>query len=324
MAKIILPNRIKISGPWLIDTDQLQQLDSILNEGWESLIQYREERIGDIVECRLDGEQEEEIDGKRAQLKERIENSYEFSRKEKQISTTFKSGKKLISTSISEIISDRNIKDETVEKFEITLICGEIELDLSIGDYSHDLVLTANPISTPIVNNLFVELERWANKFRPSKWLSMWRSFAGFHWYVLFLLMPLCLAFVPDNDAEYKKHLRSEAYGILENGIEQKETQKALEILLSLETNYVPQKWTTNSSNALTKFLIIVTSLFLMSLALSFAPKIHIGLTPISNEKVKRWRIWVKTISITIPSIFFTGIILPFIYENLKNIFTVL
>ena len=79
MAELIYPNSKKISGPWLVDHDQLMELDSILKDGWDSLIRYREQRIEEVLEARLDALEEDEKDAKRDIIKEQIEGSYKFS-----------------------------------------------------------------------------------------------------------------------------------------------------------------------------------------------------------------------------------------------------
>ncbi len=112
----------------------------------------------------------------------------------------------------------------------------------------------------------------------------------------------------------YKREISKESYKILNNGIDSSEINRALEIILSVETKYVPKDFVSNNLS-IRYWLISMLITLIICLILSFPPESHIEVG-LGKRRVKIWKIWIRIISIIIPA----GIILPIAINKISGL----
>lgn len=320
MAILTFPTIKRISGPWLVSHDDLMSLDKIIEDQWASFLQYKDRKLDELAEIRIEkiGKNNNDPEFKDI-IKSQIADSYSFSNDEKSIVTVFKSGKRLSTRTIKEAVSERSIQDEIISSLNIKLKCGQVYAAMNIGN---NLEFNVEPYDAEPVNDCYMQFDRWVEKVAPSKWLSVWRNFFGLHWILLVLIVFFMLMALPDNTKAYKSSLINKSHELIEKGITSTNSNEALSILLSLQTEYLPNQWTQKNPKIYYQFLVYLAALFSVAISLSICPTLEIAITDRSKKRLRYWNCWLKLISRIIPALIVTGIFLPLVYDKLKIIFS--
>jgi hypothetical protein len=129
----------------------------------------------------------------------------------------------------------------------------------------------------------------------------------------VFLSLPVLVGFPLDR---YKNDLKSQAHELLKDGITPDETEKALDILLKLQSGFLPKDYIEANPTSLRGWYILVTCAALFGIIGLIPPKTNLGLGK-GEQRVKRWIIWIRVVSVVIP----TGIILPIVLNKLSAVF---
>ena len=128
------------------------------------------------------------------------------------------------------------------------------------------------------------------------------------------LLSPPSLAGFPLD--RYKNDVKSQAHELLKDGITPDETEKALDILLKLQSGFLPKDYIERNPTSLRGWYILVICAALVGIIGLIPPKTNLGLGK-GDQRVKRWRIWIRVVSVGISS----GIILPIVLDKLSAAF---
>jgi hypothetical protein len=113
----------------------------------------------------------------------------------------------------------------------------------------------------------------------------------------------------------YKEEKEIEARKLIDNGIDSQNIFEAMEIMLILETEFVPENYE-YSDSSLKNWGISLLCLVLIFIILAFTPKSYIDLGK-GQKKIKFWKSWIRIISITIP----VGILFPILLNKISGIF---
>ena len=315
MSKIIYPSSNCHYGPWLLDLQQLQQLDEIVNVQWEKLSVYRNNRIIQEIERNCNNYPEERRKSIRDGIVERVKNSYENRNFYKILSINYKSGRKLEVESFKEAAMHKEFENDMPLKFTYKINCVDIEAEIKTSSYlTNQIEYSVNTCSIPEAQELFYELEGWLKRVKPSFLVKSWSVFGA--WLLILTLILLGVHFIsPFNNNTKKDTLIQEAHKILNDGISNDEISKVLEILLSLETKYNFNLGEVESKEINYSKLSIFLAISLCVLILSFPPKSIIGIGK-GEKKLNIWRNWIKVVTYIIPVL----VILPIIINKLSNI----
>jgi len=320
MAEIIYPTEKTVSGPYLLEFNKLCELDDLIDTEWQNLLEYREKQVSQEIDIDLRHYPVEEADKYRG-IEAKIRNSYTFKEEKRKLIIEFKSGKKLSVKSFKEANDDPMSSEETPVGFSLNVRVGEVTADLSVGQTYNksDMEISVSSKSLSFSRELLHKLELWARSAACPWWQQLWKKLAGFIKVVAFVLFLIAMEFtvtsaIVQNDFnEYKKILKAEAKELAKQGVNQENINRAVEIILKLETGFVPDGFTT-SKPFLSKWVIIVgVPLLILFIILWFPPKTYLGFG-LGEIKIKRWKLWLKIITVIIP----VNILLPILLDRLK------
>lgn len=99
--------------------------------------------------------------------------------------------------------------------------------------------------------------------------------------------------------------LRAQAHELLKHGVTAAQQNKAIELLLALDSDYdigaAPRGMTGRS------WIILVCGAA-VALAVSIPPKTTIGIGR-GSAAVRRWRMWVRFVGVTVPTVIFGNLV---------------
>lgn len=316
MAEFIYRTEATLSGPWLVDTDRLEALDKILDDEWERLAKRNREaiqneldkRIEDSFEIRLAKETEGELspttlESIRKQVETSIRNSYGY--KENRKVTIFYEGDRRVEVeSFQEATRQSSLLEGIPVRFDVEGVCGDISFEINIDKYRGALNISTSPETVSEAKELFAALHRWGATNRPPKWQQIWKTWNGIQW--AFWLIAVCggliAVVIPGNP--YKAQARE----LVRNGVSQENQQRALELLLAMQSDYRPEQdpvlpaW----------YLLLLFGGLVVCLVTSFIPKSILGIGK-GQDRIKLWRLWFGFVFYLVPSFVFLNIIWPLI-----------
>ena len=176
---------------------------------------------------------------------------------------------------------------------------------------SPQLEFNVEPSESPLAQDLFGALQNWAADFAPSTLLRQWYRFKVLTIVLLALWLAMGLIFgffnVGVSNASYKE----QAHKILQEGINESNQRKAIELILAIDSDYPPQAetllWGSKPGRKYWSFFVSGATVLL---ALSICPSVVIGIWS-GKRKLTRWRNWMKWIFVTVPGAVFLAAVLP-------------
>jgi hypothetical protein len=133
MAEFYYQTSTRVRGPWLLDNEQMKELDDILSDQRARLAEYRQEKIRLEVEKELPGEmkwlcreaeKKEDPGAVREALRKRIAGSYQNEPNNLDIVLLLQGGKKLVAKSLREASSHAGVSDAEVVGLNAALGSG--------------------------------------------------------------------------------------------------------------------------------------------------------------------------------------------------------
>lgn len=301
MGQLIIPTDSKIKGPWLLDKKSLEELH-------ESLILI-EKRLDEAYHVALDRTAQanleeyrrwdKEVDIEKA--KEKVSNSYKFNSSETYALILTKQGKKIKDESLLSLIKDSQINDYNPNELRIHIAKGPCEFTLEVSTkYDGELDIRVKSVDDDTFNDINYEIHKWIDNHKPSLIVQKWSSW--FPWAVFPILMALFLIttqLVKSKSEIYKSQLSQESSALLKDGLTQTEVNKAIEILLQKESDYVPDSFKPNM--AINESIRNIWIFFIVAIIiLLIRPKTVIGLGK-NNWVVKFYKSWIYFVIVFIP-----------------------
>ena len=173
------------------------------------------------------------------------------------------------------------------------------------------LKFIVEPSDSQFGQELFGALENWAAEFAPSTWERTWSKLKLPS--LLLLQVPwISTAFfwgiaggIPwsSGTVDYRR----EAHALLEQGINENNERKAIEVLLAITSQYEPGSHIRKFGRTYWGIFVAGTAVLGM---LWFCQTVVIGVWK-SKQKLTRWRWWMRTVSVTVPAVVITGVLLP-------------
>lgn len=316
MAEILYPLSGDFKGPWLIDFQSLQELDNILETAWGRLHDYRDQQIKEEIQKESNRISESNQESDRKWIEERAMRSVEYTPPSRSLTIRFRDGKRLESKSFKEAALERAIVDEIPQSFSVRMRVARVELEIDLTRYSDDaLSFNVSPSHTSVSKEIAYDVEKWAKTNRSPLWVRIWRSFGTLIWPFYAVLIVISLAFLRVNSDEYKKDLKAEAHEILKDGISEKEIPRALEIILSLQSDFVPVSYIPTNRSSSTWFWWFLGVVTFVCLLISIPPKTNLGLGK-GEKRIRKWKWWIRVISISIPS----SVLVPLLLDRIRDV----
>lgn len=313
MSEIIYPNTNRVHGPWLLDSEQLQRLDSIINIQWEKLTKYRNKLIQQEIDGELNSFSKEEQERRKKGVEEKVKKNYRYGDDKfyKELRIDYRSKRLLIVDSFKEAAMHKEFENDLPIKFNYKIRCVDVESEIKL-DFFNKIEYSVNTYSINESKELYYELEGWLKKVNPSILIKVWSRIGS---WILPLLIGV-LAILPSiNINNNRDILIEEAHKILNEGITTDEVEKALEIILSLETDYELKLGKMENIEIDYSKLYYLYALILCALILFFPPNSIIGIGK-GEQKLNKWRNWINVVTYVIPVL----IILPIIINRISNL----
>jgi len=319
MPTISYPTTVEIPGPWILDKDTLFELDSVMDDA-QSLMRRDRDRMVDVALAQKisdlisRGEKQEWVEERRQSWREDILQDLS-SRDYKTVTVYLSRGRTISGSSFSEIDALPSAIQENALGFRASLGAKNLTASAAMGEGCSGVALSisASPNDDEIAQEVFGRLQAWAIQNRPPRWQQTWFkviNFAGsmfiFFWIVLWISIWGAAA-----NGFPKEDLKSEARQLLRSGVTSANSNRAIELLLSIESDYVPMANSGSYHTGRRAKGIFWLGLGIL-LSLRFCPKLVIGLWE-GMASVSRWRWWVRMVSITIPASIITVLLIPWI-----------
>ena len=342
MATLIYPTELREDGPLILASDDLLELDKVLQLEWERLAKHEEELIertvaeetrGWAVPPPFAGREEEQrqkdisqevrsrIERREEQLREdisqrvrlRIEND-----RLRSLTMLLTGGEKLAVENFAEAEKHHELMRGSVTGFELQMRRGNVRLGIRVQRRAYDgIEIEARPAESEDARQLFGALRNWVQKIRLPGWQRVWAagggSLAFMVWplYLLLVLWILLTSLMSDN----RGTLRAQAHQLLKNGVTTAEQNKAIELLLALESDYdigaKPRGMTGRG------WILLVCGAA-VALAVSIPPKTTIGIGR-GRAAVKRWRAWVRFVGVTVPTMILGNLVWPQVQQLISS-----
>ena len=318
MADVIYPTAAEYRGPWLLDRNALEEFDQLIEEGWEQLNRAADERTARRVE-ELVGEyisehpkaEADDIAQQRAWWEKRYSDQT-FERRHRNLVVRFGDGKTIEAQSFSEVATDHRIIGDVPTGFAMSLACGNVTSETTLSRYL--LQLRVSPQGNELASDFFGSLNDWARRHRPPVWQSVWRNVVGLHWLLLMGLL-VVLAGVAALTTSHGITAKQQAHELLAHGLQAADEHRALELTLRLVSEMddsetpVPRWfwWTLGSS-------------LILAVVLSVAPPAVILSLGAGEAKLKRWKLWLRFISVSVPVFMATTIVGFYVWDMLPHL----
>jgi hypothetical protein len=315
-------------GPWLLDRKALAELDKVFDEQMESLEPLRKRAFEKEVRKAISERKswvdfprltKEERRAKYKEVRSRVARYSRDYRKRRALRITFGSGHTLRVERFSDAFVAPEIANEMPTAFNASIAVGQVEASVSLSTslFGGDLRIDVSPSGAEGAYETYIALRQWAEAHTQPYRVRLWRSYSGLQW-VLFciLLIILVFAFLTASLAT-KGDLRSEAAELLKGGkLNKGDEAKAIELLLMFAADM--RRPPSRAEFPLWPLVVLAFSL-IAAVLLSFVPRSLIGIGA-GEQSIKRWLVWIRIATVTIPAVVLGGFIVPFARELLRSL----
>jgi hypothetical protein len=325
MAKVSYPTEARIPLPLLVTEDQLKRLDQILDQSHVKLRLERDRQLeADIDEDIADDLRRERIKKQeitseyREKLKKQSLLRSSWREEERAVTISLTRGRQVTVESFAEAESQAISQDEVPLGFVCRLNVGPAGLHVSLnGRWSEDLRIEVKPNHGEAAQEVFGALVNWANDVRAPKWQRRWHQlqFASVMLLALIVLLGMILFPLITWGQGVQESNREEARKLLaQGGINPANEARALELILAIESDFEPA----GSQRRLpgTRYWAYISLAGAFLLIVAIRPTRAIGLWK-GKEKLKREKLWIRIVSVTIPTLLVTTVLLPWLLHFL-------
>jgi len=313
MGQLIIPNEIKIHGPWILEESELDELGNVIEIIESKMQEALDFAVEKGVKERFDELKSYDKDISIDKVKQKIIERYPFNENESKAVLISKDKKKIVDDSLIALLKDKNLSEFRPSELFVKITKGPIEFQLEItSKYDGELETRLKINEDNLASDINYELNKWIRKHRPNLALQKWSSWFPFVLIpILSLLILISMFFIQLDTDAYKTELHNQANQILIDGFSNDETKKAVEIILKLETGFLPQDYKAKPEKN-SMIVNIWIFILLVTVILLIKPKTIIGL---GKNKWKVWffKKWIYCVFIFIPC----SILIPILRSKL-------
>ncbi len=165
---------------------------------------------------------------------------------------------------------------------------------------------------------IFGELKNWADSVEAPLWrqwllLGLRPLFRPGLALAVVILLSMLLNTSP-GPTEYKDALKQQARTLLHDGINQQNQTKALELMLALESDYIPPG--TKPQQARKPIAGYLIAVYVLGF-LSFTPTLCIGIWA-GKKRLRWWNWWLNFNTVTIPTLLLARYFVPQLFSTLE------
>jgi hypothetical protein len=312
------PTSISAPGPWLISSENLLELDKLIDAQLDRLNVEKERSIESLTEEDVAGFikaaessdlklNEEIIEKRRRGYSERIRQRYDAN-DDRTVTFFLTEGRTVTSARFKTAIGHPGVANETPRGLSVFWRVGTVKLRLRLGgqlSWHNKLELEVEPSESEAAQELFGAVQNWMGNIQAPTWVQLAQKYRFGIFMCLFLSLSLALMVWGQYKTESQKWAyQEEARSLVAKGINSQNQQKAIELLLAIASDYRPSQ---RESAPGPRFWAITLVVGLGLGALLITPNMVIGVWG-GKAALKRWNAWLKFLGVTIPTLIFTTI----------------
>lgn len=313
MEGIIHKTSDTLNGLWHFDANALEALDRVINETCERLNGQTEHEKANAVRreqdktvSRYESYHPESplTDDKRKELHaEAKQDALRYGKfdAKREILITFASQQKLVVQSFAEAKRHPDAVNQYPKSFNVSCESGKRRFSIGSPAYlsTNSITINASPETDELSRETFTRLVQWAEGLRSPWWMLWWNRLASVQWFVWPVILVLGLQIWGQSAADRGRAARAEGRSLLADGISTAEEHRALELILSILSNY--QADAKPVENGVPWRMIMGACILVATMAvISVCPKTTIGIG-LGARSLDRQRKWVRAVTFIIP-----------------------
>ncbi len=308
MRKMYNGNR-KICGSWLMDEKALLSLEEVARNMYTYLYDVQENQIeksqGNNEECNY---------------YQRLKNTTSYPK----INICFVKGSDKQVDSFKDIFDLLEYRECLVRKIEISFRClgTKVMLTLSSGNdtsnyFEYEIIGSETFENYEYHKDILIgKIENWIDSYKPCIGLTAWYYLAVLTPIFCLLIAVVCLGIsLMDSGAkdQYFKQYDSEIAQIVESEINDSNRDRAIQMILQKEYDYVPESWNIERKKTENQILLYCEGMFLFCLFIRIRPKANFAIGK-GKRRIKAWNTYKYIIFILIP----TSILIPILINRIS------
>ncbi len=320
MAKLSFPTSRAVPGPLLIDAHQLQALDEITDRHAVALREHRDREIEASVEKDIQRRlargflSEEQVETQRERLKRfGLPTTSRLQRDSVSVALYLRGGREVQADRFSDAINQPIGEEEAPVGLGLYLTIGSVQAIIRLADvhWRQELTIEVEPNNTEVAQGLFGALNNWASDVQAAKWQQWWLGHRSYLVIALAFWMFFGFMFIPImNWAKGgERASRIEARKMLSQGVNASNEQRAIELILAIESGYDAGGRGTLLGLCYWSYVVIGSLCLVCSV---ICPRVCIGVWK-GRRQIKRWRSWLSTVTFTIPLLIAGSAVLPWV-----------
>jgi hypothetical protein len=171
MATLIYATRLRESGPFLVDSDELFELDGLVNSEWERLGKHEQELIEEKIQQRT----AEKWPGGQEAIAQGVRSAVEEHRR-RSLTIFLPGGQKLAAKTFAEAARHDKLMQQRASGFELKMQRGDVQLQVELGRYGDTIEIEATPEGSEDARELFAATRDWLDKVRLPAWQRVWEA----------------------------------------------------------------------------------------------------------------------------------------------------
>jgi hypothetical protein len=260
-----------------------------------------------------EGKSPEKVEGMTDFLRQLIESSYRFSGESRSVTVNARDGGSVEGKSFSELATLPHIQDKVPDTFSLTAISGPHRLEVALKTWDNRaLEGSVSGEDQAFAEELFGKLQDWVSDTRPKRWLQIWRSGRFFVGLLLYLwcLMSMIVFASTSASVPGPSIIRQQARDLARQGVTQANEDKAIELILALQSGYEPAELPVIHHYPPRRFYLYFSAGIFALVAGLIPPKGALGIWG-GKRQLQRQLRWVRFVSVSVPLWVATTVVLP-------------
>lgn len=244
MPELLYPTSVRLGGPWLISSAQLEAFDQIVDQQVPRLEASIERHVSEKLE-----EYSNNFEGKNLREDDKADLLRQWDAQQRimyklmrEVNIQLADGKTISSKTFREAATHRESEYSRMVGFDMKLGNGETRRELSL----HRLCASTLQLSVYGDDNqdrqdLFTALRQWVSDIQAPDWQRMWIGLTNFgvQWFIALIGLVIIRFVYITPSAPYVEA----AHALVAKGLTPKDVTKAIEIILALQSRYNPSAW---------------------------------------------------------------------------------
>jgi len=317
MGQIIHPQKKELKGPWLLNQDDFESLNSVIDKIDVLLEKSWLDNIKFDLQKKYKQIREEELDKRFEETK----NERLFDKHEIECLIVSKDETKLSDKSILGLLKDQSLSSLKPKSFNVKIRHGgnyENSFELKISNfYKGELSYEINCYDSNIKDEIQYEIDKWIEKHKPNSVLQVWSNYGSSITFIL--LVPFILLGIhafSTSYTTYQETLRLEMFELVKQGINEANRDLAIELLIKSKSGYLPDDFVPIEKSKSPIWIRLFAVAAFIYIASFFRPKTLIGLGKM-KKTLFFYKFWIKLVLVTLPAFLIFG---PF-WKSIVNWF---